>query len=167
MIEGLAIVKGEKTPWDEEESSDAESDSSSDDLQGNTEIKQLRASIVTFNTSLFRLSMAIRDPAPTSQSSRTITVDKSFFEQHDINHVQSKFPNCAEFLSERLGRAISGRRQYLSYREEHHKKLAKHVEKIGVEDSRTGKSVRLAWIHMTNERQNTRVIAQRLLPCHN
>ncbi|KAF2024730.1 hypothetical protein EK21DRAFT_93852 [Setomelanomma holmii] len=141
---GLAIVKREKTPWDEKEFSDTDLNVSDNDLQEDTELKQIRASITTFVTSLFRLSMAIRDAAPTSQSSKIFTVDKYYFEQHDINHVQTKYPDCAEYLSERLGRAISGRRQYLSYREEHHKKLAKHVEKIGFEEPRNGEIFKIA-----------------------
>ncbi|KAH7073644.1 hypothetical protein BKA63DRAFT_37734 [Paraphoma chrysanthemicola] len=137
LLNSLAIVKGDKTPWDEAEFSDSESDTSTDNLQGQTELKQLLASIATFVTSLFRLSMAIRDPAPSTQSTRTISADKSYFEPHDILHVQAKFPGAADYLGERLGRAISARRQYLSYREEHHKRLAKHIEKIEFEEPKT------------------------------
>ncbi|KAF1844871.1 uncharacterized protein K460DRAFT_99857 [Cucurbitaria berberidis CBS 394.84] len=132
----LAIVKGERVPWDDFSGSDSElsdDDESSNDLQGSTELKQLLASTRTVITSLFRLSMAIRDPAPNSQSKSTITIDKSFYQQHDIQHVKEKFKACPDYLAERLGRAISGRRQYLSYREEHHQKLAKNIEKIGYE----------------------------------
>ncbi len=82
--------------------------------------------------------MAIRNPAPTSQLESTINVDKSMYQDYDISHVQAKFPTCATFLVERLGRAISTRRQYLTYREEHHNKLTKGVEKLGLESSRTG-----------------------------
>ena len=81
--------------------------------------------------------MAIRDPAPIDQSRSIITVDKSYFEEHDILHAKEKFPGCADYLTDRLGRAISGRRQYLSYREEHHQKLAKNVDLIGFEEPRT------------------------------
>ncbi|KAF2176891.1 hypothetical protein K469DRAFT_605505, partial [Zopfia rhizophila CBS 207.26] len=145
LSNALAIVNGERTPWDE--LSDSETDSESDaelwddanghDIQGDTELKQLFASVKNTVTCLFRLSMAIRDPAPNSQSRSTITVDKSYFEEHDIQHVKAKFPVDSSFLTERLGRAISGRRQYLNYREQHHQKLAKNVEKIGFEEPRT------------------------------
>ena len=138
-------MNGEKTPWDE--LFDSETDSRSDaelwddayghDLQGNTELKQLFAGVKNIVTCLFRLSMAIRDPAPNSQSRSTITVDMSYFEEYDISHVKAKFPVGSSFLTERLGRAISGRRQYLNYREQHHQKLAKNVEKIGFEEPRT------------------------------
>jgi hypothetical protein len=95
-------------------------------------------------------SMAIRDPAPNSQSKSTITVDKSFFQQHDISHVQAKYPACVKYLTSRLGKAISGRRQYFIYREEHHQKLAKDVEKLGFEDSKTGKSTKELLAHLIN-----------------
>jgi hypothetical protein len=112
-------------------------DASNDDLQGRTELSQLIASVKTLITSLFRLSMAIRNPAPNSQSTSTFSIDKSFYEQHDIQHVMGKFPNAPQYLSERLGRALSARRQYLSYREEHHNKLTKNIEKIGFEKATT------------------------------
>jgi len=137
----LSIVKGERTPWDELSDSDTDSESDGevleDDLQGDTELQQIKSSITNNITCLFRLSMAIRDPAPHTQSRSIITVDKSFYEAFDIQHVREKFPQCEDFLINRFGRAISARRQYLTYREEHHKKLAKSVEKIGFEEPRT------------------------------
>ncbi|RYP64021.1 hypothetical protein DL769_006801 [Monosporascus sp. CRB-8-3] len=138
----LSIVQEERRPWDE--LSDSESDSDSDtelsddaETQGDTELKQLLGSIKTTITCLFRLSMSIRDPAPNDQSRSIITVDKSYFEEYDMQHAKAKYPGCAGYLVERLGRANSGRRQYLSYREEHHQKLAKDVDLIGLEASRT------------------------------
>ncbi|KAL1601483.1 hypothetical protein SLS60_006398 [Paraconiothyrium brasiliense] len=140
LKDAVAIVKGEKTPWDALEDSDDDSDSASDassDGGEETELKQLLDSIQSSVTCLFRLSMAIRDPASDDRLQRTITVDKSYFEDYDILHAKTKFPDCAEYLSQRLGRAISGRRQYLSYRELHHQKLAKKAELIGLEQPRT------------------------------
>ncbi|KAJ4289654.1 hypothetical protein N0V90_010983 [Kalmusia sp. IMI 367209] len=139
----VAIVQGQETPWDalpaDDSDSDSDSSSNSDtsESEEDTELKQLLGSIKTSVTCLFRLSMAIRDPVPDSRVHGTITVDKSHFEEHDIQHARAKYPECAVYLSERLGRAISGRRQYLSYREQHHQKLAKNVELIGIEQART------------------------------
>jgi hypothetical protein len=118
-------------------SGQSDDDTSNADLQGRTELRQLLASIKSLITSLFRLSMAIRNPAPNSQSMSTISIDKSFYEQHDIQHVKEKFPGAPHYLVERLGRALSARRQYLSYREDHHQKLAKNIEKIGFEKTIT------------------------------
>lgn len=141
----MAIVRGERTPWDEFTASDTESEpddelpseATKDGLQGDTELKQLFAGVRNTVTCLFRLSMALRDPAPNSQSRSIITLDKSIYETYDVNHVEAKFPSRNDFLTNRLGRAVSGRRQYLTYREEHHLKLAKNVEKIGFEEPRT------------------------------
>lgn len=141
----LEIIGGERTPWDEIPESESESESDSDEdasdttgLQGDTELKQLAASITSSITCLFRLSMAVRDPAPDNQSGSAIIVDKTvFYEPLDVRHVEEKFSLQKSFLTERLGRGISGRRQYLSYRETHAEKLAKNVETIGFEEPRT------------------------------
>lgn len=106
-------------------------------LSGDTELKLLLESIKNTITCLFRLSIAIRDPAPESQFRSTITVDKSHFHKHDIQHVEEKFKLDKRYLIDRLGVAISGRRSYLTYREEHNQKLSKHVEVIGIEEPRT------------------------------
>ncbi|KAF2688848.1 hypothetical protein K458DRAFT_385013 [Lentithecium fluviatile CBS 122367] len=152
----MEIVTGLRKPWDElpdtgsDSGSDVDSVLSQDTTQKNdTELKQLLVSAETTTTCLFRLSMAVRDPAPESQHRSTITIDKSYFEEYDILHVKSKFPACDDRLAERLGRAISGRRRYLSYREEHHKKLAKNVESIGFEETKTE--------HTTNSTEATSV----------
>jgi hypothetical protein len=54
----MTILQGERIPWDACENSDSDSgsDISSGDLQGDTELKQLFASIKSTVTSLFRLS---------------------------------------------------------------------------------------------------------------
>ncbi|KAJ4319287.1 hypothetical protein N0V94_003979 [Neodidymelliopsis sp. IMI 364377] len=134
-----AIVQGDRIPWDEEVYSDSGSEILDDDRdiedpQDDTEIKQLYVSIGSAITALMRISIAIREPAPNRQSR---TIDKSHFEHHDMLHVQAKFPNAAQYLTERLGRAISSRRQYLTYREIHHDKLSKGIEKLGLEAART------------------------------
>lgn len=124
--------------------SDSDTDSASEDdslepdtraMEDDTELKQLFSGVRDTISCLFRLSMAIRNPAPNTQSGSTITADKSYYEDYDIEHVRAKFHeekfhSCEFFLTERLGRAISARRQYLSYREEHHKKLVKGIEKL-------------------------------------
>jgi hypothetical protein len=135
-----AIVKEERQPWDEEvySETDSESDSSEDEsicqLQGDTELKQLYVRMKSATTSLMRLSMAIREPAPNRQAR---SIDKSYHEPYDVQHVQSKFGDSVPYLTERLGRATSSRRQYLAYREKHYQKLSKGIEKLGLEESRT------------------------------
>ncbi|KAF2633335.1 hypothetical protein BU25DRAFT_3999 [Macroventuria anomochaeta] len=94
-------------PWDEETYSDSDYDTDDDsvhDLQGDTELKQLYASTKSAITSLMRISMATREPVPNRQAR---SIDKSHFEQHDMPRIQAKFPSAPQYLSERLGRAIS------------------------------------------------------------
>lgn len=137
-----AIVEGTRVPWDEETFSDSDSEWSDDDdnsktnraLQGSTELKQLHTRSRSIVTSLMRLTMAIREPAPSRQALR---IDRSYHEPYDVQHVQAKFSNCAPYLAERLGRATSSRRQYFVYRETHCKKLSKGIETIGLEAPRT------------------------------
>lgn len=138
----MAIVEGKRLPWDEETFSDTDSDWSDDEddskfdhaLQGDTELKQLHVRSRSTITSLMRLTMAIREPAPSRQALR---IDLSYHEPYDIQHVQAKFGESAPYLIERLGRAISSRRQYFAYRQQHRQKLSKGVEEIGFEEPRT------------------------------
>ncbi|EAS37311.2 uncharacterized protein CIMG_02665 [Coccidioides immitis RS] len=65
--------------------------------------------------------------------------ETSFYETYDTMHVREKFPDASQFLVYRLGRAISWRRQYLKYRESHHKKLSHgiHPDHDAEQDSLT------------------------------
>ncbi|CAO2647556.1 Nn.00g084780.m01.CDS01 [Neocucurbitaria sp. VM-36] len=60
----------------------------------------------------------LQAPSPFMQTMHRI--DKSHFLPYDIQYVQAKFPIAPDYLVERLGKAISRRRKYLSYRENHH-----------------------------------------------
>ena len=121
------ILTGARIPW--EDLSDSESDLSVDtEEQDTTELEQHVGSLAEINTCLMRLSMAIRNPAPHDQFKESAHINVSHFEQYDIQHVQDKFSEASEYLAVRLGKAISRRRQYLSYREEHRQKLRRGVE---------------------------------------
>jgi len=97
-------------------------------LNASTELQQLMSDIAETVTCLLRLSMVIRNPAPHDQFLKSIDIDTSYYEEFDTSHVREKFPNAQEHLIARLGRAISRRRQYLKYREMHHKKLALGID---------------------------------------
>lgn len=60
----------------------------------------------------------------------------------------------ALYLVERLSRATSSRRQYLTYRKQHRQKLAKGTEKLGIEESKSE--------HITNSTEATPVPASDL-----
>jgi hypothetical protein len=51
------------------------------------------------------------------------SIDTSHFQLYDTQHVRSKFPNADEYVTNRLGKAISTRRQFLKYSEQHRKRL--------------------------------------------
>jgi hypothetical protein len=136
--EAVGILKGDRVPW--EDFSDSDSDTSEapneryPEQQTTTELTQLLRNIAEINTCLMRLAMAIRNPAPHDRFKESAHIDVSYFESFDIDHVRGKFPMAQEYLVLRLGKAISRRRQYLRYREEHRNKyeqglmLYLHVE---------------------------------------
>lgn len=134
------IIHGEKVPWEELSDSDSDSDftisendpapeeEANGPMQATSELQQLMSDVVEVTTCLLRLSMAIRNPAPHDQFMDSSQINTSYLESFDISHVQAKFPGAEEYLIMRLGKAISRRRQYLKYRDEHHKKLAQGIE---------------------------------------
>ena len=138
---GISIVSGERpqsqsspsAPIEEklhEEFSEV-SDSSgpvgslADQASPTSELRQLFLAIVETVTSLLKLSISIRRSTPRDRYARGASLsplDPSF----DINHVYEKFPRLRSkpWLVEKLGRAITRRRDFLRYRERHREKLA-------------------------------------------
>ncbi|KAF2740111.1 hypothetical protein EJ04DRAFT_482822, partial [Polyplosphaeria fusca] len=130
--EANEIITGDRTPW--EDMSDDESDIdlpglSSDEIDS-TELQQLIDNMAEIITCLMRLSMAIRNPAAHDQFKASSHIDVSHYENFDVDHVRGKFPDAPEYLTIRLGKAISRRRQYLRYRNEHRLKLEKDIEPV-------------------------------------
>ncbi|KAK0713235.1 hypothetical protein B0T26DRAFT_677595 [Lasiosphaeria miniovina] len=77
---------------------------------------------------LFRISMLIRKATPRDRFAKTLQDRRHpFMDQFDINYVQERYPRLAHpgkrWLLERLGRAITNRRQYLRYCREHKERL--------------------------------------------
>lgn len=129
LDDALAIIQGEKIPWDQIEADEI----SADELQlleddgcelPTTELDQIASSIPDAVNCLLRLSVAIRNPAPHDRFAASVPIDTSHYGSFDIQHVQAKFQNIDSVLAQRLGHAISKRRQYFKYRESHHLKLA-------------------------------------------
>ncbi|KAI1375355.1 hypothetical protein F4677DRAFT_446435 [Hypoxylon crocopeplum] len=78
---------------------------------------------------LFRLSITIANPAPHDQFKSRAGADVlNHYEEYDIRHVREKFPHLRPDLTERLGKAITLRRQYFRYRKEHQDKLAEGLD---------------------------------------
>lgn len=81
-------------------------------------------------SSLFRLSIIIQRASPRDRFTKALaSVKEPFDSSYDIAHVGQKFPRLrtdgCRWLMERLGKAITQRRQYLRYCREHREKKAK------------------------------------------
>jgi hypothetical protein len=135
LEEANDIIMGHRTPWEDLSESDSETDEEDPvEPQNNvsevTELQQLISNTAEVVTCLMRLSIAIRNPAPHNQYKESRHIDMSYFEKFDIEHVCAKFPNAPAYLTERLGAAISRRRQYLRYRKDHQERLKQGLEQI-------------------------------------
>ena len=125
FISGEASTQGN---WFEEEEDDSDLDSENlpdiRDLGFESEIEQMVSSVRITIQCLFRLTIAIRNPAPHDILSAGKEITASRYEPYDIQHVLSKFPKADIDVTIRLGVAISRRREYFNYRHSHHEKLA-------------------------------------------
>jgi pentatricopeptide repeat protein len=93
-----------------------------------SEVNELREEISGTITRLFRISVLIRQAAPTDIFAKALSRNRYHFsDQFDIAHVGEKYPKLATkdnaWLRQRLGRAITQRRHYISYIQDHRDKL--------------------------------------------
>lgn len=99
-----------------------------------SEIQELFQSIIETIGYLFRLSVLIRNSSSRDRYSKALAMaSKMPFDDHfDIDHVGNKFPRLRQdgmaWLRERLGKAITQRRQYLRYCREHRERLSRITE---------------------------------------
>ena len=100
------------------------------DDESTTELQQLHEEVVNIIDCLYQLSMLIRKPAQHDMLVGSRMGDKAEFEFYDKEHVRNLHPKTEEQIGQRLGRAITRRRKYLSYRERHHRKLEKGIEEV-------------------------------------
>ncbi|KAF2193836.1 hypothetical protein K469DRAFT_712676 [Zopfia rhizophila CBS 207.26] len=118
----MEIVSGER----EGETASAPHDDGDDEDQ--SEETELLEEFGVCVTRLFRVSGLIRQAAPTDLFAKALSLNRyRFNDQFDIAHVGEKYPKLATeelaWLQKRLGRAITQRRHYLSYIQDHHEKL--------------------------------------------
>jgi ankyrin repeat protein len=114
----LVIVSGKRVADEAGEEDDEEI----------SEVNELREEISETITRLFRTSILIRQAAPADLFAKALSRNRyRFNDQFDIAHVGEKYPKLARkdyaWLRQRLGRAITQRRHYLSYIQDHHEKL--------------------------------------------
>lgn len=98
------------------------------DEKDQNEETELLGEIGACITRFFRVSSLIRQAAPTDLFAKALSRNRyRFNDQFDIAHVGEKYPKLATqelaWLQKRLGRAITQRRHYLSYIQDHREKL--------------------------------------------
>ncbi|KAL5328075.1 hypothetical protein ACEPPN_005783 [Leptodophora sp. 'Broadleaf-Isolate-01'] len=92
-----------------------------------SELDELLSAIKMANSSLMDISIVIRN-TPTRDDYAKAAARYSLDSHWDISHVDSKFGSSkrsSDWLIQRLGKSITRRRQYLTYRKNHHDKLSK------------------------------------------
>ncbi|KAJ6790296.1 hypothetical protein PWT90_09962 [Aphanocladium album] len=117
------IISGAVRPWD------ADMTEAVEEGAPKTELEQIVIHIRETVDSLLGLSITIRNPAPHDRFMTMSATDISFYEPHDISHVKELYSGLLPWQAQRLGAAISKRRQYFRYRRTHREKLA-----FGIDD---------------------------------
>ena len=99
---------------------------SSDQSQPSSELEELLWCLGDTVTSLFRISVFIQRVTSRDRHAKiTKAQGEPFDAQFDIDHVGGKFPllRKTDWLEQRMGKAITQRRQYLRYCRQQHDKL--------------------------------------------
>lgn len=109
------------------------SDYFADDEPYGDDFQQVLQQIKNDVNCLMRLAVTIRNPAPHEQFKLRIPALVSSFDDSHTQHVVHKFPRLQPEITERLGKALTYRRLFLRYREDHHERL-----KDGIENEREG-----------------------------
>ena len=109
-------------------------DASDDDYDTGEDLTQLHSNIVTVINCLFQMSMLVRRPALHDFYMLPQSQEVLAFRPSDQTHVRERYPEADQGLVERLGLAITLRRQYFRYRERHHAKLSQGLD-VGTEGS--------------------------------
>ncbi|KAL8708515.1 MAG: hypothetical protein Q9225_007585 [Loekoesia sp. 1 TL-2023] len=153
-----SIISGRRPPYDEVSSDSESSESSSlgdlnrdeseasridnnaaDQTLSRTELQQLQHSMSSFIRNLYQISIIVRtNPAPHDRLIKSAKIDTSFYEFFDERHVQEKYPYASQELARRLGDAISKRRKYFKYREQHRQKLSVSQNQGRIRDPMAG-----------------------------
>lgn len=138
LQDAVAIITGEEASWDQlsDEGVDPTQDGDDSDSPG-TELEQISVDVADVVNCLLRLSVAIRNPAPHDRFIESHSIDMSHYEPFDIQHVYSKFDSIDPELAERLGKAISRRRQFFKYRMAHRMRLAHGLDDHHFGDAET------------------------------
>jgi hypothetical protein len=94
----------------------------------------LRGSIHVIISSLLKLAIAVRNPAPFDRYIKSRDIDMSYYKTHDLAYVEEMFPGIGGYLKERMAEATLQRRRFLEYSARHHYKLARGSSPEELED---------------------------------
>lgn len=122
------IISGACDPQDHVPNEFSSSESELEETQQSpkiTKFDQLVFDIGRAVDSLYRVSTELRKGIPKDRYTKSSKIDVSLYEPYDIQSVREKFPAAKDFLVNRLGKAVSKRRQYFRYRELHHTRLSR------------------------------------------
>ena len=88
-------------------------------------------SINSIITSLYKFSITIQNPAHRDRTARAAKINVSFWHEHDLRHVQDKFPRCSDAkLLRSLAQANTKRRQLFAYHKRHKEKIRYYRDSI-------------------------------------
>jgi len=100
-----------------------------DDLESSDELSELNLSVGDIVTSLFKVSMLVKKATTRDRYAKAASAkEAAFLAEFDIRHVADKYPKLRTqpWLLQRLGNAITQRRQFLRYCRNHKNRIA-HV----------------------------------------
>lgn len=100
----------------------------SDEETETSELQSLLKDIRHIISSLYNISIAIRNPVPRESLAEFAAIDVSHFKPWDIDYIRHKFPGAPEYLIQRLGEANCKRRQLLRYYKNYHDKIARYID---------------------------------------
>lgn len=131
----IAIVSHTREPAEQwaSDSSDSSLDGGSgsepeDPTTSTTELEERFLEVKHIITCLYKLSIAIQNPASRDRLQRCAKIEVDHYEYFDIAHASQKFPFAEQYLVDRLGKANTKRRQLFQYHEQHHDKIALYID---------------------------------------
>jgi hypothetical protein len=118
----------------EPDTSEAESYDSNERLIQLSEAEELFESLKETIASLFTLAVVIRNTAPRDRFAKALSGPTAFDETFDTMHVGHMYPKLnidgTRWLRDRLGKAITQRRQFIRYSREHRQKLGREPAEL-------------------------------------
>ncbi|KAF8249169.1 hypothetical protein K440DRAFT_660426 [Wilcoxina mikolae CBS 423.85] len=99
-----------------------------EELPSTTDLEYAYLDISHIITCLYKFSIAVRRPAPRDRFHKFSAINMSHYEFFDIQHASHKFSQAPGYLTERMGKANTRRRQLLRYHKEHHGKIARYID---------------------------------------